>query len=70
MSDHPFIQALMTVVKTAQAFVDADAVYGPEHETTQEAKSLLADALVALMPGDIDLPGLRVIRGGKDDDEE
>ncbi len=69
MADNPFIASLMTVIKAAQTFIDADAVYGPEHETTQEAKSLLADALVALMPGDLDLPGLRVIRGGKDETE-
>ena len=69
MADHPFIEAVMMVIKTAQSFIDADGVYGADHEITREAKSLLTDALVALMPGDIDLPGLHVIRGGRDEDE-
>ena len=70
MADDQFFERVLAVISAAKAFLDTDAVYGLDNPRTREHKGLLAQAMAALMPDDVDIPQLHVIRGdlGEDDD--
>jgi len=70
MADDPFFERVLAVIGAARAFLDSDAMYGLDNPRTRERKELLAQAMAALMPNDVDIPELHVIRGDLGDDED
>ncbi len=63
MADEQFLARVLAVISAARAFLGSDAMYGLDNPRTREAKELLAQAMAALMPDDVDIPELHVIRG-------
>jgi hypothetical protein len=70
MADDQFFERVLAVISAAQAFLASDGVYGLDNPRTREKKELLAQAMAALTPDDVDIPQLHVIRGDLGDDED
>jgi len=70
MADDQYFERVLAVISAARAFLDTDVVYGLDNPRTREHKELLAQAMAALMPNDVDIPELHIIRGDLGDDED
>ncbi len=71
MEDHEYFDRIKDALSAAMSLVLSDNVYGPNDQRTRGRLAHLEERLNALTVRDreVDIPSLRVVRGGVNDQE-